>query len=152
MFWRTDSGSRPTSYPATWARPDVGFSRPQSMRMVVDLPAPFGPRKPNTSPLRIVRLMRSTATKSPNRLSRFSITTELLSASMDSRGMDGRSTADRIAEEVFDSGRNLLNRVEWNVRAVQSGFEFGNTAGGGIHPHLQGGARRVGREGGGGRE
>ena len=50
MFWRTASGSRATSYPATCARPEVGFSRPQSMRMVVDLPAPFGPRKPKTSP------------------------------------------------------------------------------------------------------
>ena len=32
--------------PAMTARPDVGARRVQSMRTVVDLPAPFGPRKP----------------------------------------------------------------------------------------------------------
>src|SRR5512139_3916586 len=38
--------------------------------MVVDLPAPFGPRKPKISPRRTVRLTRLTATKSPKRRSR----------------------------------------------------------------------------------
>src|SRR3954451_23015460 len=33
----------------TW--PDVGLMRPTSIRIVVVLPAPFGPRKPKTSPL-----------------------------------------------------------------------------------------------------
>ena len=36
--------------------------------MVVDLPAPFGPRNPNTSPRVTVRLRSSTATTWPNRL------------------------------------------------------------------------------------
>ena len=36
--------------PLTVARPDVGASRPRIMRIVVDLPAPFGPRKPVTMP------------------------------------------------------------------------------------------------------
>ena len=40
------SGSRATSYPATLARPPVGASSVHSTRTVVDLPAPFGPRKP----------------------------------------------------------------------------------------------------------
>ena len=30
--------------------PLVGVMKPASMRMVVDLPAPLGPRKPSTSP------------------------------------------------------------------------------------------------------
>ena len=30
--------------------PEVGATKPASMRMVVDLPAPLGPRKPSTSP------------------------------------------------------------------------------------------------------
>src|ERR1700733_13177986 len=123
MFWRTDSGSRPTSYPATRARPEVGVNRPQSMRMVVDLPAPFGPRKPNTSPLRTSRLMRSTATKSPKRLTRFSITTEPPCS-----GMGWRSTADRIDEEVFNCGRDFLNRVEGNEGVLQPRLEFRDAA------------------------
>ena len=35
------------------------------MRIVVDLPAPFGPRKPVTMPGLTVKLMWSTATVSP---------------------------------------------------------------------------------------
>ena len=40
------------------------------MRMVVDLPAPLGPRKPKISPRAMWKLTWSTATKSPNRLTR----------------------------------------------------------------------------------
>jgi len=39
--------------------------------MVVDLPAPFGPRKPSTSPGRTVSEMSSTAFSGPNCLLRF---------------------------------------------------------------------------------
>ena len=36
--------------------------------MVVDLPAPFGPRKPNVSPVATSKLMPRTASMSPYRL------------------------------------------------------------------------------------
>ena len=39
-----------TSYPATVAVPLVGVNIPQSIRIVVLLPEPLGPRKPNISP------------------------------------------------------------------------------------------------------
>ena len=45
------------------------------MRMVVDLPAPLGPRKPKISPRPTWKLTRLTATKLPNRFSRSSTTT-----------------------------------------------------------------------------
>ena len=45
------SGSVKMSCPATCPLPEVGVMMPQSMRMVVDFPAPFGPRKPKISPL-----------------------------------------------------------------------------------------------------
>src|SRR6187200_2374280 len=64
----TPSGSLPTSTPPTFAVPPVGFSKPQSMRIVVDLPAPLLPRNPNTSPSRTSNDTWSTATKSPNTL------------------------------------------------------------------------------------
>ena len=63
----TPSGSRPTSTPPTVAVPDVGFSSPHSIRIVVDLPAPLLPRKPKISPVLTVNDTWSTATKLPNR-------------------------------------------------------------------------------------
>src|SRR5690349_8519931 len=63
----TPSGSRPTSTPPTMALPDVGSSRPQSIRMVVDLPAPLLPRNPKISPRATSNDTRSTATNWPKR-------------------------------------------------------------------------------------
>src|ERR1035441_1585337 len=130
MFCRTASGSRATSKPATTARPEVGLSSPQSMRMVVDLPAPFGPRNPKTSPLLTSRLIRSTATKPPKRFTKFSIATDVTCS-----GMGRRSALDRIHEQVLDGWRHLLNRIVRNVRALQPRFKFRNAARGIVHHH-----------------
>ena len=59
------------------ALPEVGGTRVVSMRMSVDLPAPFGPRSPKTSPRATVKLRLSTATKSPNDLEISSTSTAL---------------------------------------------------------------------------
>jgi len=48
IFWT--SASFPTSYSPILASPLVFEMRHASIRMVVVFPAPFGPRKPNTSP------------------------------------------------------------------------------------------------------
>src|SRR3954469_20839386 len=66
MCRRTSVRSRTTSNPATRALPAVGRSRVQRILMVVDLPAPFGPRKPNSSPVRTARSMPRTASASSN--------------------------------------------------------------------------------------
>jgi len=63
---RTASGSRATSRPATVAVPLVIVSSVVSIRTVVDLPAPFGPRKPKTSPVRTARSTPRTASTSPS--------------------------------------------------------------------------------------
>src|SRR2546423_26967 len=55
---------------AIWALPLVGWTRPQSIRMVVVLPAPFAPRKPKTVPGAILRERSCTASVSPNDLLR----------------------------------------------------------------------------------
>jgi hypothetical protein len=57
-----------TSKPAMRAVPALGGMKPASMRMVVDLPAPLGPRKPTTSPRATVKLTSSTAVKPSKRL------------------------------------------------------------------------------------
>ena len=53
------------SNPPTVPLPLVGMSKPHSMRIVVDLPEPFGPRKPKIAPFATFRLRLSTATNSP---------------------------------------------------------------------------------------
>ena len=45
----------------TVMRPRVGYSRPSSIFTVVDLPEPFGPSSPNTSPRLTSKSMPSTA-------------------------------------------------------------------------------------------
>ena len=47
------------------ARPEVPDIVPARMRMVVDLPAPFGPRKPTISPGATEKLRSSTAVSEP---------------------------------------------------------------------------------------
>src|ERR1044071_3103915 len=49
------------------AVPLVGESRPRTTRIVVDFPAPFGPRKPVTFPGWTAKLSPSTAVTGPNR-------------------------------------------------------------------------------------
>ena len=65
MRRRTSSESSKTSKPATLAVPAVGDRKQVSIFMVVDLPAPFGPRKPSTSPLRTLNVTLSTARAGP---------------------------------------------------------------------------------------
>src|SRR5262245_34297735 len=67
------SGDSTTSWPPTLTLPEVGGMKPVIMRMVVDLPAPLGPRKPRTSPRATSKEMPSTARFAPNVLTRFSI-------------------------------------------------------------------------------
>src|SRR3954451_19134316 len=66
-------GDSTTSKPPTVTFPEVGGMKPVTMRMVVDLPAPFGPRKPSTSPRSTVKETPSTARLAPNVLTRLSI-------------------------------------------------------------------------------
>src|SRR5258707_654712 len=54
-----------TSIPKITARPAVGRIRPRSMRKVVVLPEPLGPRKPKTSPRMTCRCRSLTAISLP---------------------------------------------------------------------------------------
>src|SRR5690348_11211401 len=70
------------------AVPEVGAISPSSIRSVVVLPAPFGPRKPVTEPGATVKLSESTARCLPKILVRLSTT---IRPSVWSVGADGRS-------------------------------------------------------------
>src|SRR6266487_3666493 len=63
----TPSGSAATSIPSTMAVPDEGRNNPQSIRIVVDFPAPLLPRNPKISPFLTSNDTSSTATNAPNR-------------------------------------------------------------------------------------
>ena len=53
------------SIPRTRKDPEVTGLRHEIIRMVEVLPAPFGPRNPNASPLTISKSTESTAVKDP---------------------------------------------------------------------------------------
>src|ERR1700677_3013739 len=67
---RTATGSAVTSSPATRAVPDVGRSSVRRMRIVVVLPAPFGPSSPKISLLPTSKLAPSSALVEPKSLVR----------------------------------------------------------------------------------
>src|SRR5512146_2543678 len=56
-----------TSCPATTTRPASRRSSPQTIEIVVVLPAPFGPRSPYVSPGAISNVASATASRCPNR-------------------------------------------------------------------------------------
>src|ERR1700678_83080 len=73
-IWRfTSTGFSTKSVPRICMRPDVGASNPVSILIVVDLPAPLGPRKPKNCPGATRRLTSCTAINSPNRRVRCSV-------------------------------------------------------------------------------
>src|SRR5271168_1647633 len=73
-IWRfTSTESCIRSMPRICMRPDVGASRPVSILMVVDFPAPLGPRNPKNWPGATRRFTSCTATRSPKRRVRCSV-------------------------------------------------------------------------------
>src|SRR5215471_10513105 len=63
----TSTGYASRSRPRMSIFPELGASKPVSILIVVDLPAPLGPRKPKNCPGATRRLTSSTATRSPKR-------------------------------------------------------------------------------------
>src|SRR5216684_5963852 len=69
-----EAKSRARSNPNTRTRPLSGRASPTSIRIVVVLPAPLGPRKPKTSPAASSKETSETASRRPKRLTRCSAT------------------------------------------------------------------------------
>src|ERR1041384_4138841 len=63
---RTESGCFAGSLPATEIAPAVGERSVVSIFIVVDFPAPLGPRNANRSPFSTEKEISSTAVNSPN--------------------------------------------------------------------------------------
>src|SRR5690348_10390980 len=66
MCLRASRGSRRALIPSIWASPASGFNTVYRIRSVVDLPAPFGPRRPVIFPSWARRLTSRTALTLPN--------------------------------------------------------------------------------------
>src|ERR1043165_5345232 len=85
-----------TSCPAIRALPPLGARMSHNIRMTVDLPEPYGPRKPKIEPLPTEKLTSSTAVKRPILLVRF------LTSIMGSAGMYGK----------FEAAREIISHPE----------------------------------------
>src|SRR5262249_38837580 len=102
---RTSTGSSRTSCPASRARPLVGGRNVVRIRIVVVLPAPFGPSRPTISPLPTAKLIPSTASTSP-----YCLDNRCTSIMFASHGSRGRRHADGASscEERQPRARLLL--------------------------------------------
>src|SRR5665647_1674224 len=112
-----------TSNPATVPVPPVGAKIPVSMRIVVDLPAPFGPRKPKISPFCTSKLTRFTAVKLPKCFSRFFKTPAvswLLAFMVSVLPFGGQ---DRY-EDVFERRLDRADATDGKARANERSFRL----------------------------
>ena len=85
------------SCPSRRQRPPVGRTRPRRQRIVVVLPAPFGPRNPNTPPCGTARSRPSTATVLRPRTRRYSLRSP-------STSMTGSIRQPYVAPRARDTG------------------------------------------------
>src|SRR5207249_2949929 len=123
----TPSGSRLTSTPPTTAVPLVGSRRPQSMRMVVDLPAPFAPRNPKISPWVTSNVRWSTATKSPKRRVRSLTTMAFMRESPEEKvRLKADTTYWTSLPECAREARFCQTRVRNGLRAIELGLQERN--------------------------
>ena len=104
-------GARRLAYgiPSTVAEPSVGDTRPRTIRSVVLLPAPFGPRNPVTTPGWTSRLRSSTAVTDPKRF--VTPRTEIAGNPSGARSADGQSILLLASIISAPSGR-----VQWQPR------------------------------------
>ena len=110
MVRRTAAGSRATSCPATVAVPDVGESRVPSIRIVVVLPAPFGPKRPKTSPSAISNETPRTASTPPGKVFRRSRHSSI--------GTRGRVTSGRTRRGRYGRMRGGIDLGGTKIQAV----------------------------------
>src|SRR3712207_5974312 len=103
------------------AVPAVGRSRPTSIRMVVDLPAPLRPRKAVNLPGATSKVRPSTAVRVPCRLvsPRTSITGYLLGSSCPDPRRRGRARASRRGPADLPLQREVALRAGRQDRGVR---------------------------------
>src|SRR5512133_1246835 len=113
------------SKPATRPVPPLGVSRPQSMRIVVDLPAPLGPRKPKISPRVTENEIPATARNAPKRFSRLCTSTTVSAA-----GGGVRRGGDAGAEDGVVRGLEGMERGQLEAGGGDGAARLGLGGGG----------------------
>jgi hypothetical protein len=91
----------PIGLPSSQPSPDVLLSSPRSSFTAVVLPAPLGPRKPNTSPRGTVMVSPARATVLPNRLDSSTVFTACVPAAAP---CSGAAAVGFSATSVISSG------------------------------------------------
>src|SRR6266436_3252832 len=115
MRFLTSSGCSRTSKPATVAVPAVGGKKQVSIRMVVVLPAPLGPRKPTICPLSTLKEMWSTAVLRAYRLvSSLTVIMVFCLRKQDARSLNNPTSEDPLRGETAceEVGRRLVKYRE----------------------------------------
>src|SRR5213596_2819679 len=110
-----------TSYPRTSACPPVGFRRHSKISTVVVFPAPFGPRKANTSPFVRLNDIPLTATLSPYFFERLSTCTTL--SDCPGRG-GGRALLIRAKLLAYDSQEVRNDYCRCDLFGLRSSVSF----------------------------
>src|SRR5580765_220469 len=118
MRFFTSSGFSRTSKPATVAVPALGGRKQVSMRMVVVLPAPFGPRNPTIWPFSTENEMRSTAVVRAYRL----VSSETLIIVICWQRQDCRAETTREHGVIVYLKNNSLRMSKTRHRDHASGF------------------------------
>src|SRR3954469_16622227 len=110
--------------------------KPVIMRMVVDLPAPLGPRKPSTSPFSTVNEMPSTARFGPKAFTRLSmriIGRQLRAATAEFQGCGLKIEArfsHKPKDETYAHVKDIPRRAAlYFGRAAGAGAELSHQAG-----------------------
>ena len=83
-------------------RPESGARRPTTMFIVVDLPAPLGPKRPKTSPAATEKLTSSTATRLPKVFRRLQTSRRFIECQAFSRQQSPNGARDRGTAMVCD--------------------------------------------------
>src|SRR6185295_2690117 len=118
------SGDSATSKPPTATLPSVGGMKPVIMRMVVDLPAPFGPRKPRTSPRSTLNEMPSTARLVPKAFTRFSI--RIIDPGGLANSSRGRIIAQKAGPARNEADAGALFALQFSPRSTRSSTALEN--------------------------
>src|SRR5262245_11208255 len=113
MRSRTSIESRSTSKPSTVTTPDEGGRKPVRTRIVVVFPAPFGPRKPTTSPRSSWKETSSTATCGPKR--RVRCWTEIIEKGRAGEGI-GLRASPQPGQESWRASLVLRRRGAYSAR------------------------------------
>ena len=154
--FRTAAASRTTSWPSTRAVPPSGRSSVARMRIVVVLPAPFGPRTPKRLPRGMARFTPSTARVAPKVLTSPSVSTARspimpgdardhavslarLGHMDKSDGQAGRTTASApTREKLMAAAAELIAELGWGRVTTRAVAERAGLPHGAVSYHFRG--------------